>query len=68
MFFLTAPWFQHLFKITYTFPNTVKWALHQGSCQLLPCPNKLLQPPLRSEASLARLWFSGALERACKVM
>ena len=57
VFFLTFPWFQHLLKITYNFPNTVKRALHQGSRQFLPCRNRLVQPPLRSEALLGRLWF-----------
>ena len=68
VFFLTSPWFQHLFKITYNFPNTVKRALRQGSRQSLPCRSRHLQPPLRSEASLGRLWLGRGLEWACKVM
>ena len=66
VFFLTSPWFQHLFKITYNFPNTVKRALCHGSRQFLPCGNRHLQTPLRSEASLGRL--GRGLEWACKVM
>ena len=64
VFFLTSPWFQHLFKITYNFPNTVKRALRQSSRQFLPCRNTHLQPPLRSEASLGRLWLGRGLEWA----
>ena len=30
VFFLTFPWFQHSFKITYNFSNIVKRALRQG--------------------------------------
>ena len=29
-FFLTSPWFQHLFEITYNFPNTGKRAPGQS--------------------------------------
>ena len=68
VFFLTSPWFQHLFGITYNFPNTERKELRQGSRQLLPCYSKLLRPPLRSVASLGRLWLGGELEWACKVM
>ena len=67
-FVLTSPWFQHLFKITLNFPNTVKRVLHQGSRQSCPCCNRLLECPLRSEASLGRLWLGRGLEWACKVM
>ena len=66
--FLTPPWFHHLIKITYSFPNTVKGALHEGSCHFVPCCNRDLQPPLSSEASLGRLWLGRGLEWACKVM
>ena len=65
---LPAYGFSIFFKIPYDFPNTVKMALHQGSRQLLPCCNRHLQPPLRSEASLGRLWLGRGLEWACKVM
>ena len=65
--FLTSPWFQRLFKITYNFPNTVNRALRQGSYQFLACRNRHLQPPLRSEASLGRLWLGCGLEWTCKV-
>ena len=68
VFFLTSPWLQHLFKITYNCPNTVKRALRQGSCQFLPCCNSNLQRPLRSEALLELLWLGRGLEWACKVM
>ena len=44
----------HGFRITYNLPNTVNEALQQGSRQVLPCLNRHLQPPLRSEASLGR--------------
>ena len=53
--FLSSPWFQHLFQITCNFSNTENRALRQGSRQFLPCPNKLLQPPLLSVASLGQL-------------
>ena len=62
--FFTSPWFQHLFQITYNFPNTVKRALRQGSCQLLPGRNRHLQPPLCSEALLGQLWLGRGLEWA----
>ena len=52
----------YLPTITYKFPYTVKRALHQGSCQFLPCCNRVLQPPLRSEASLGLLWFGSGVE------
>ena len=66
--FLELPMFKHLFIFTYNFPCTEKRALRQGSRQFLPCCNKLLQPPLRSVASLGQLWPGMGLERACKVM
>ena len=56
------------FIITYNFPNTEKRASRQGSRQFLPCRNNLLQPPLRSVASLGRLWLGRGLVWACKVM
>ena len=68
VFFLTSPMCRHLFKITYNFPNTVKRALRQGSYHLLPCCNRLLQFPLRSEPSIGRLFLGRALEWACEVM
>ena len=57
VFFLTSPLFQHLFRFSYNISNTVKRALHHGVRQFLPCRNRLLQPPLRLEASLGRLWL-----------
>ena len=68
VFFLTSPWFQHLLKITYNFPNTMKRALRQGSRHFLPCRNRHVQPALGSEASLGRLWLGRGLQWACKVM
>ena len=64
----TSAWFQHLFEITYNFPKTVKRALRQGSRHFLPCLNRHLQPPLRSEASLGRLWLGRGLEWASTFM
>ena len=51
-FFLTSPWLQHPFKISYNIPNIGKKALRQGSRQFLLSHNRHLQLPLRSLASL----------------
>ena len=68
VFSLAGPSLQHRFKITYNFLNILQTALRQGSRQFLPFRNRHLQPPLRSEASLGRLWLGRGLEWACKVM
>ena len=67
-FFLTSPWLQHLFKISYNIPSIEKKALRQGSCQFLLSRNKHLQLPLRSLASLGPLWLGRGLEWACQFM
>ena len=35
VFFLTSPWFQHLFRITYNISKIGRKARRQGSCQFL---------------------------------
>ena len=65
-FFLTSPWLQHLFKISYNIPNIGKKALPQGSAQFLCSHNRHLQVPLRSLALLGQLWLGRGLEWACQ--
>ena len=67
-FFLTSPWLQHLFEISYNIPNIGKKALLQGSRQFLLSHNRHLQLPLRSLASLGQLWLGRGLEWACQFM
>ena len=54
-FFLTSPWLQNLFKVSYNTPNIGKKALRQGSRQILLSHNRHLQLPLRSLGSLGQL-------------
>ena len=51
-FFLTSPWLQRLFEISYNIPNIGMKALRQGSRQFLLTHNRHLQRPLRLLASL----------------
>ena len=67
-FFLTFPWHQHLFKISYNIPNIGKKALRQGSRHFLLSHNRHLQLPLRSFASLGQLWLGRGLEWACQFL
>ena len=50
MFFLAWPWFQLLFEITYNLSNTEKRVPRQGSCQFLPCHNRL--KPVRTPVAI----------------
>ena len=68
VFFLTSPWFQHLFRIAYNPPNTVKKALHQGTRGVLRCCIRLLQPSRCSEVLLGWLWLGRRSEWPYKVM
>ena len=67
-FFLTSPWLQHSFKISYNIPNIGKKALRQGGRQFLLSHNKHLQLPLRSLSSMGQLWHGRGLEWACQFM
>ena len=67
-FFLTSPWLQHLFKISYNIPNIGRKALHQGSLQVLLSHKRHLQLPLRSLASLQQSWLGRGSEWACQFM
>ena len=67
-FFLTSPWLQHPFKISYNIPKIGKKALRQNRRQFLLSHNRHLQLPLRSLASLGQLWLGRGLEWACHFM
>ena len=67
-FFLTSPWLQHLFKISYNIPNIGTNALRPASRQFLLCHNRHLQLPLRSLSSLGQLCLGRGLEWACQFM
>ena len=67
-FFLTSPWLQHLFKISYNIPNIGKKALRQGSPQFLLSHNRDLQFPLHSLVSLGQLSLGRVLEWTCHFM
>ena len=67
-FFLTSPWLQHLFQISYNIPNIGKKALCHGSRQFLLSHNRHLQVPLCSSASPGQLWLGRGLEWACQFM
>ena len=67
-FFLTSPWLQHPFKVSYNIPNIGNKALRQGSRQFLHSHNRHLQLPLRSLASLGQLGLGRRLEWACQFM
>ena len=67
-FFLTSPWLQHLFKISYNIPNIGKKVLREGSRKFLLSQNRHLQLPLRSLASLGQLWLGGGVDWACYFM
>ena len=64
--FLASTGLQHLFKISYNFPNIGKKVLHQGSCQALLSHKRHPQLPLRSLVSLWKLWLGRGLELACQ--